>query len=186
MACRLSRHRERQGIEITRMPDKGGADGGKDVAHEGRSAACASSCVWMAGDTCSAANARIWWIAKTGHKLSMAGRPAARSWGGMISACCRPSRWNLHLLTIPWCAATSVGPTATGSGRRVPGVMCRPCRTRWPSGRLGAGPGAGEWGHPAGPSPWRAWSQRPPSPSGVPAVVASSSPGSSGRCPTPP
>ena len=34
-------------------------------------AACtarASSSVWMAGDACSAADARIWWIAKTGHK----------------------------------------------------------------------------------------------------------------------
>ena len=60
-------------------------------------AARASSSVWMADDTCSSANARIWLIAKTGHKLSLAGCPAVRLWGGMISACCRPSRWNCHV-----------------------------------------------------------------------------------------
>ena len=59
-------------------------------------AARASSSLWMAGDTCPAANVQIWWIAKTGHKLSEAGRPAVRSWGGRASVCCRPSRWNLN------------------------------------------------------------------------------------------
>ena len=59
-------------------------------------AARASSCVWMAGDTCPAPNAQIWWIAKTGHKLFLVGHLAVRSWGGMASVCCRPSRWNLH------------------------------------------------------------------------------------------
>ena len=62
-------------------------------------AACAarsSSAVWMAGDTCPAANARIWWIAKTGHTFSVVGG-CARSWGGMISACCQPSRWSFHV-----------------------------------------------------------------------------------------
>ena len=53
-------------------------------------------CVWMAGDTCPAANAQIWRIAKTGHKLSEAGRPAVRSWVGIASVCCRPFRCNLH------------------------------------------------------------------------------------------
>ena len=60
------------------------------------SAARASSSVWMAGDTCSAASVRIWWIARTAHSLSEAGRRAVRSWGAMASVCCRPSRWNLH------------------------------------------------------------------------------------------
>ena len=54
------------------MSDEGGAEGGKDIAHE--SFKCYSS-VWMAGDTCPAANARIWWIAKTIHTLCVAGRP---------------------------------------------------------------------------------------------------------------
>ena len=55
-------------------------------------AARASSSVWTAGDTCPAAKVRIWWIAKTGHKLS----GAVRFWGRMGSFCCQPSRWNLH------------------------------------------------------------------------------------------
>ena len=59
-------------------------------------AACASSSVWMAGDTCPAANVQMWWIAKTGPKLSEAGRPVVRSWSGMASICCQRSRWNLH------------------------------------------------------------------------------------------
>ena len=36
-------------------------------------AARATSSVPMAGDTCHASNAWIWWIAKTGHKLSVVG-----------------------------------------------------------------------------------------------------------------
>ena len=59
-------------------------------------AALASFSVWMAGDTCPAANVGIRWIAKTGQKLSVVGRPAVRSWGGMASVCCRPSRWNFN------------------------------------------------------------------------------------------
>ena len=59
-------------------------------------AAGAASSVWMAGHTCPAANAPIWWIAKTGHKFSVAGE-FARSWGGMTSACCWPCGWNLHV-----------------------------------------------------------------------------------------
>ena len=43
------------------------------------------------------ANARIWLIAKTGYKLSVAGLTAARSWGAMSCPCCRPSRWNIHV-----------------------------------------------------------------------------------------
>ena len=56
----------------------------------------AFSSVWMAGDACPTANVWIWWIVKTGHKLSEAGRAAVRSWGRMASVCCRPSRWNLR------------------------------------------------------------------------------------------
>ena len=57
-------------------------------------AARASFSVWMAGDTCPAANVRIWWIGKTRHKLFEVGRPAVPSWGGMTSACCWPSTTN--------------------------------------------------------------------------------------------
>ena len=57
-------------------------------------AARASSSVWMAGDTCPVSNARICWIAKIGHKLSVAGRLAARLCSGVTPACCRPFRWN--------------------------------------------------------------------------------------------
>ena len=35
VACRRSRHRQSQGIEITWMPDKGGAEGGHEIAEEG-------------------------------------------------------------------------------------------------------------------------------------------------------
>ena len=134
-------------------------------------AACASCSVRIAGDTCPAANVQIWWIAKTGHKSSVVGG-FARSRGGMIPACCgHPGGTSMSLTTF-WSAAISVGPTRTGSRGHFSGARCRPCRTRWPSVGLGAGPGARGWGHAAGPCPWGAWSQRPPSPGGVPAVAA--------------
>ena len=75
-------------------------------------------------------------------------------------------------LTNPCYATGSVGPTATSSRGRVLGAMCWPRQARWPLGGLGVGPGVGEWGHPVGARPWGAWSQRPPSPSGFPPVVA--------------
>ena len=41
VACRRSRHREGQGMGITRMPDEGSAEGGEDLAQEGHM--CCSS-----------------------------------------------------------------------------------------------------------------------------------------------
>ena len=54
-------------------------------------AAQASVSVRMAGCSCPpSASARIWWIAKTGHRLGSVGVSAVGS--GMASICCRPSR----------------------------------------------------------------------------------------------
>ena len=54
-------------------------------------AAWASVSVRMAGCSCSpSASTRIWWMAKTGHRLSAVVVSAVRS--GMASNCCRPSR----------------------------------------------------------------------------------------------
>ena len=54
-------------------------------------AAWASVSVRMAGCSCSpSASARIWWIAKTGHRLGAVGVSAVGS--GLASNCCRPSR----------------------------------------------------------------------------------------------
>ena len=54
-------------------------------------AARASVSVRMAGCSCPpSASARIWWIAKTGHRLGSVGVSAVGS--GMASICCRPSR----------------------------------------------------------------------------------------------
>ena len=135
-------------------------------------AACASSSVSMALDTCPAANVWIWWIAKTGHDLSEAGRAAVGSLVGMASVCCGHPRGTSMPLTNSWYAATSGGPSATGSIGRILGAMCLPRQTRRLSGGLGVGLGVGEWGNPAGPRPWGAWSQRSPSRSDCPAVVA--------------
>ena len=91
-------------------------------------AARASSSVRMAGDTCSAADVWIWWIARTGHKASKAGCQAVRSWGGMASLAGHPGGTSMPLTSPPY-AATSVGPTATGSTGRVLGATCRPRQT---------------------------------------------------------
>ena len=64
-------------------------------------AACAtwaSVSVRIAGCICShSASARIWWIAKTGHRLVAVGVSAVRSCWGMASSCCRPSRSSFHV-----------------------------------------------------------------------------------------
>ena len=61
-------------------------------------AAWASVSVRMAGCSCSPiASSRIWWIAKTGHRLVAVGVSAIRSRLRMAFSCCRPSRWNLHV-----------------------------------------------------------------------------------------
>ena len=96
VARRLLGHQKSQGVGVTCLSGEGGAEGCKDVAQRAVCDARASSPVWMAGDTCPAANVRIWWIAKTGHKLSEAGRLVVRSWSAMASVCCRRSRWNLY------------------------------------------------------------------------------------------
>ena len=92
-------------------------------------AARASSCVWTAADIWPAANVRIWWIAKTGPKLSEAGRLASlRGVGWPPSVSGHPGRTSMPL-TGPWYAATSVGLTARGSRGRVLGAMCHPRQT---------------------------------------------------------
>ena len=64
-------------------------------------AACAAWAfvsVRMVGCSCSpSTSARIWWIAKTGHRLGAVGVSAVCSRWGMASSCCRPSRWKLHV-----------------------------------------------------------------------------------------
>ena len=61
-------------------------------------AAGASVSVRMAGCRCPLIDsARIWWIAKTGHRFVAAGVAAVRSRRGMASSCCQPSRLNLHV-----------------------------------------------------------------------------------------
>ena len=65
------------------------------------SAACAawaSVSVRMVGGSCPPiASPRISWIAKTGHRLAVAGVSVVCSCWGMASSCCQPSRWNLHV-----------------------------------------------------------------------------------------
>ena len=92
-ACRLLGHRESQGVGLPGCLVRAVREGARMSLRRAVCAARASSSVPMGGDTCPAANARLWWIARTGQKLSEVGRPAARSWGGL---CCRPSRRNLH------------------------------------------------------------------------------------------
>ena len=104
---------------------------------------------------------------------SWVARPSIRAVGWLPSVARHPRTTSMSL-TNPWYAATSVGPTATGSRARVPRAMCQPRQTHWPLAGLGAGPGVGEWVHPAGPRPWGAWSMRPPSPSSFPAGLGDS------------
>ena len=60
------------GLDCCLLSVEAGAGRGQDLPHEVACAARASSTVWMAGHACPA-NALIWWIPKTGHKLSVVG-----------------------------------------------------------------------------------------------------------------
>ena len=52
----------------------------------------------MVGSICPpSAGARMWWIAKTGHRFPVAGVSVIRSCWGMASSCCQPSRWHFHV-----------------------------------------------------------------------------------------
>ena len=78
VACCLSGDRESEGVGVTWTSGEHGAEGGEDVAHEGCMCCSCFPISSMAGDICSAANARIRSIAKTGHPpppLSAAVRP---------------------------------------------------------------------------------------------------------------
>ena len=95
-------------------------------------AARASSSVWMAGDTRPAANVRIWWIGKRGiGSPRWATRPSVGGVGWPPSVAGHPGGTSMPL-TNPQYAATSVGPTTTGSRGRVLCAMCRLRQTRWP------------------------------------------------------
>ena len=102
----------------------------------------ASVSVRMAGCSCPpSASARIWWIAKTGHRLGSVGVSAVGS--GLASICCRRRGRISTPLTTPWCAASGAAPTARGSRGRGLGARCLPSPTQWPSGGPGVGLGAG-------------------------------------------
>ena len=96
VACRLLGHQESQGVGVDRWLVREVRKSAKMSLMRAVCAVRASSSVWMAGDTSPAANVWFRWIAKTGHKLSEAGRPVVRSWGAMASVWFPPSRWNLH------------------------------------------------------------------------------------------
>ena len=85
----------------------------------------ASSSVWIAADICPAANARICWMAKTGHTLSVAGHPGVRSWGGTASVGYQPSRWNLHVADHS--LFVMLPPPLGPSPQAVEGVSLVPC-----------------------------------------------------------
>ena len=83
---------------VLHTPHKGAAKGTEDFVHKGRVCDWAFVSVRMVGCSCSpSASARIWWIAKMGHRFGAVGVSAVRSRWGRASSCCQPSRWNLHV-----------------------------------------------------------------------------------------
>ena len=73
-------------------------EGAEDLVHKG-CVSCLGFCLGADGAHCClpSASGQIWWITKTGNSFPVGGVSVVRSWWGMASSCCRPSRWNLHV-----------------------------------------------------------------------------------------
>ena len=153
VACCRSWHRG-----VTRMPDKGGAEGVADLAHEGRTR-CSCFLLRVDGRGHLSRPQRPAQVDREDRAQVRCGRGVRtdRGAGSPPPVAGHPGGTSM-LLTTPWCPATVAGPAARSSRERVPGAGCQPCRRRWSSWGLEAAKEAGGWGHPEGPCHWGAWS----------------------------